>query len=183
VLPTIRTVQATSAHRRFPSKWTKQRCTGSEFCRRVALSLQQIVIILESERLLFRPHEPADLDSFCAMEMDPSEVLIDRSSNLHSQIRGLTLHSQIRGLTNGKFYIIAGILKIKGLASCKCPTARLNRQWACWKRRLLPSAAFARLCRNHIVSAQSKALEFTSPVWALYGNMELDTFSEWPSLT
>jgi [ribosomal protein S5]-alanine N-acetyltransferase len=29
------------------------------------------VIILESERLLFRPHEPADLDAFCAMEMDP----------------------------------------------------------------------------------------------------------------
>jgi [ribosomal protein S5]-alanine N-acetyltransferase len=29
-----------------------------------------MVIILESERLLFRPHEPADLDSFCAMEMD-----------------------------------------------------------------------------------------------------------------
>jgi len=28
-------------------------------------------IILESERLFFRPHEPADLDSFCAMEMDP----------------------------------------------------------------------------------------------------------------
>jgi [ribosomal protein S5]-alanine N-acetyltransferase len=35
------------------------------------LSLQQMVIILESERLLFRPHEQADLDSFCAMEMDP----------------------------------------------------------------------------------------------------------------
>jgi ribosomal-protein-alanine N-acetyltransferase len=30
-----------------------------------------MMIILESERLLFRPHEPADLDSFCAMEMDP----------------------------------------------------------------------------------------------------------------
>jgi [ribosomal protein S5]-alanine N-acetyltransferase len=29
------------------------------------------VIILESDRLFFRPHEPADLDSFCAMEMDP----------------------------------------------------------------------------------------------------------------
>lgn len=29
------------------------------------------MIILESERLLFRPHEPANLDSFCAMEMDP----------------------------------------------------------------------------------------------------------------
>jgi ribosomal-protein-alanine N-acetyltransferase len=32
--------------------------------------LQQAVIILESERLYFRPHELADLDSFCAMEMD-----------------------------------------------------------------------------------------------------------------
>jgi len=30
-----------------------------------------MVIILESERLLFRPHELADIDSFCAMEMDP----------------------------------------------------------------------------------------------------------------
>jgi ribosomal-protein-alanine N-acetyltransferase len=30
-----------------------------------------MVIILESERLLFRPHELADLDGFCAMEMDP----------------------------------------------------------------------------------------------------------------
>jgi [ribosomal protein S5]-alanine N-acetyltransferase len=30
----------------------------------------QTVIILESERLCFRPHEAADLDSFCAMEMD-----------------------------------------------------------------------------------------------------------------
>jgi [ribosomal protein S5]-alanine N-acetyltransferase len=30
-----------------------------------------MVRILESERLLFRPHEPADFDSFCAMEMDP----------------------------------------------------------------------------------------------------------------
>lgn len=29
------------------------------------------MIILESERLFFRPHELADLDSFCAMEMDP----------------------------------------------------------------------------------------------------------------
>lgn len=29
-----------------------------------------MVIILESERLLFRPHQLADLDSFCAMEMD-----------------------------------------------------------------------------------------------------------------
>jgi [ribosomal protein S5]-alanine N-acetyltransferase len=30
-----------------------------------------MVIILESERLLFRAHEPSDLESFCAMEMDP----------------------------------------------------------------------------------------------------------------
>ena len=29
------------------------------------------MIILESKRLLFRQHELADLDSFCAMEMDP----------------------------------------------------------------------------------------------------------------
>jgi [ribosomal protein S5]-alanine N-acetyltransferase len=29
-----------------------------------------MIVILESDRLLFRPHEPADLDSFCAMEMD-----------------------------------------------------------------------------------------------------------------
>jgi ribosomal-protein-alanine N-acetyltransferase len=29
------------------------------------------VIILESERLFFRQHELADLDSYCAMEMDP----------------------------------------------------------------------------------------------------------------
>lgn len=29
------------------------------------------MIILESERLLFRQHELADLDAFCAMEMDP----------------------------------------------------------------------------------------------------------------
>jgi [ribosomal protein S5]-alanine N-acetyltransferase len=29
-----------------------------------------MMIILESERLLFRPHESTDLDSFCAMEMD-----------------------------------------------------------------------------------------------------------------
>ncbi len=28
------------------------------------------MVILESERLLFRQHEPADLDSYCAMEMD-----------------------------------------------------------------------------------------------------------------
>jgi [ribosomal protein S5]-alanine N-acetyltransferase len=44
---------------------------GQALNRHVALSSQQMVIILESERLLFRPHEPADLDSFCAMEMDP----------------------------------------------------------------------------------------------------------------
>jgi [ribosomal protein S5]-alanine N-acetyltransferase len=30
-----------------------------------------MVFVLESERLLFRPHELADLDRFCAMEMDP----------------------------------------------------------------------------------------------------------------
>jgi [ribosomal protein S5]-alanine N-acetyltransferase len=29
------------------------------------------VIVLESERLLFRPHQAADLDAFCAMEADP----------------------------------------------------------------------------------------------------------------
>jgi [ribosomal protein S5]-alanine N-acetyltransferase len=29
------------------------------------------VIILESERLLFRDHEPADLDAYCEMEADP----------------------------------------------------------------------------------------------------------------
>ncbi len=29
------------------------------------------MIILESERLLFRPHEPADLEAYCAMESDP----------------------------------------------------------------------------------------------------------------
>jgi ribosomal-protein-alanine N-acetyltransferase len=29
------------------------------------------VIILESERLLFRDHEPSDLDGYCAMEADP----------------------------------------------------------------------------------------------------------------
>jgi len=29
------------------------------------------MIILESERLLFRDHEPADLDAYCAMEADP----------------------------------------------------------------------------------------------------------------
>jgi [ribosomal protein S5]-alanine N-acetyltransferase len=34
------------------------------------LSLQQMAVMLESERLFFRPHELADLDSFCAMEMD-----------------------------------------------------------------------------------------------------------------
>jgi [ribosomal protein S5]-alanine N-acetyltransferase len=28
------------------------------------------MIILESERLIFRPHNPADFDGFCAMEMD-----------------------------------------------------------------------------------------------------------------
>jgi ribosomal-protein-alanine N-acetyltransferase len=28
------------------------------------------LIILESERLIFRPHEAGDLDGFCAMEMD-----------------------------------------------------------------------------------------------------------------
>jgi [ribosomal protein S5]-alanine N-acetyltransferase len=33
-------------------------------------SWQETVIILESERLLFRQHELADLDAFCAMEMD-----------------------------------------------------------------------------------------------------------------
>jgi [ribosomal protein S5]-alanine N-acetyltransferase len=30
-----------------------------------------MVVILASERLLFRPHEPRDLEGFCAMEMDP----------------------------------------------------------------------------------------------------------------
>jgi RimJ/RimL family protein N-acetyltransferase len=34
-------------------------------------SWQDPVIILESERLIFRAHEVADLDAFCAMEMDP----------------------------------------------------------------------------------------------------------------
>jgi RimJ/RimL family protein N-acetyltransferase len=34
------------------------------------LSLQQMAVMLESERLFFRPHELGDLDSFCAMEMD-----------------------------------------------------------------------------------------------------------------
>lgn len=29
------------------------------------------MIILETERLLFRSHEPQDLDAFCAMEADP----------------------------------------------------------------------------------------------------------------
>jgi ribosomal-protein-alanine N-acetyltransferase len=29
------------------------------------------MIVLESERLLFRDHEPADLDAFCDMEADP----------------------------------------------------------------------------------------------------------------
>jgi RimJ/RimL family protein N-acetyltransferase len=28
------------------------------------------VVVLESERLLFRPHEAADLEAFCAMEAD-----------------------------------------------------------------------------------------------------------------
>lgn len=29
------------------------------------------MIVLETERLLFREHEPGDLDAFCAMEADP----------------------------------------------------------------------------------------------------------------
>jgi ribosomal-protein-alanine N-acetyltransferase len=29
------------------------------------------VIVLETERLLFRDHEPSDLDAYCAMEADP----------------------------------------------------------------------------------------------------------------
>ena len=29
------------------------------------------MILFETERLLFRPHEPADLDAYCAMEQDP----------------------------------------------------------------------------------------------------------------
>jgi [ribosomal protein S5]-alanine N-acetyltransferase len=29
------------------------------------------MILLETERLLFRLHEPADIDAYCAMEMDP----------------------------------------------------------------------------------------------------------------
>jgi [ribosomal protein S5]-alanine N-acetyltransferase len=28
-------------------------------------------MILESERLLFRPHQPSDIDAYCAMEADP----------------------------------------------------------------------------------------------------------------
>ena len=28
------------------------------------------MVVLESERLLFRPHEAADLEAFCAMEAD-----------------------------------------------------------------------------------------------------------------
>jgi len=29
------------------------------------------MILLETDRLLFRRHEPADIDAYCAMEMDP----------------------------------------------------------------------------------------------------------------
>jgi [ribosomal protein S5]-alanine N-acetyltransferase len=29
------------------------------------------MIILETQRLVFRPHEPRDLDAYCAMEQDP----------------------------------------------------------------------------------------------------------------
>jgi len=29
------------------------------------------LIVLETERLLFRPHQPNDLEAYCAMEMDP----------------------------------------------------------------------------------------------------------------
>ena len=29
------------------------------------------MIVLETERLLFRDHEPQDLEAFCGMEMDP----------------------------------------------------------------------------------------------------------------
>jgi len=29
------------------------------------------MVVLESERLLFREHEPGDLDAYCAMEADP----------------------------------------------------------------------------------------------------------------
>jgi len=36
-----------------------------------SVSLHRTMIILESERLIFRPHELADLDGFCSMEMDP----------------------------------------------------------------------------------------------------------------
>jgi RimJ/RimL family protein N-acetyltransferase len=44
----------------------------NEFLKQIALfPWQETVIILESERLIFRQHQADDLDAFCAMEMDP----------------------------------------------------------------------------------------------------------------
>ena len=38
---------------------------------RVSSNLESCMVILESERLLFREHEPGDLDAYCVIEADP----------------------------------------------------------------------------------------------------------------
>src|SRR5215469_2224853 len=39
--------------------------------RGLSCNLESCMVVLESERLLFREHEPGDLDAYCAMEADP----------------------------------------------------------------------------------------------------------------
>jgi RimJ/RimL family protein N-acetyltransferase len=44
------------------------------------------MIILETERLLFRDHIPADLEAFCAMEADPIVATVEAGNDASAHI-------------------------------------------------------------------------------------------------
>jgi RimJ/RimL family protein N-acetyltransferase len=79
-----------------------------------------MVIILESERLLFRPHEPADLDSFCAMEMDPEfRHYIGGQARSREDAERRFPKGQLREVTD-RLAVWAAVLKSNGQYAGRC---------------------------------------------------------------
>jgi len=79
-----------------------------------------MVIILESERLLSRPHEPADLDSFCAMEMDPDfRRYVGGYARLREDAERKFPRDQARKVTD-RLAVWAAVLKSSGQYVGRC---------------------------------------------------------------
>jgi ribosomal-protein-alanine N-acetyltransferase len=78
------------------------------------------MIVLESERLLFRDHEPADLEAYCEMEADPE---VRRYVGAYPRSRDVAEHRFLTGLQrpqSQRLWMWATVFKPEGRYIGRC---------------------------------------------------------------